>query len=467
MMFALPSRPLAVVLPILLLVLLHGLPCGTPPLAAQEALVGDFPKYLADREIDAGDRGAFQEGSGWNETKQKLLIKVLARIGAPAELMLPWRDAARDVAPAGTAQPLGDMLVRVRGKATFVATLALTPEQEQLAGRPRLDLVRIVDEKGAVVDVVTKEAPRSWPRWKTISEPAWTVGLPLSTAPGPQPGPPPEGGATWPAEPAALLLAATGISWSADTPLGRLGMDYGLFESITDSRKLEATEADAFYAVLAATGRAGEGEIEAAAGKPGDIVPLIDPGQKWFATHRGDPVTIEGIARRATRIAVDGSARQKQVGADHYWEVFVFVNTPLLAVNNRTQDTYPIVCCVRTLPAGMPTGEQISERVRISGFALKRYGYPLADLEISSSQGDVRTKGERMETALVIGKTAAWMPNPSTQGASNLLFWIFSGLAALVGLALLVGAWSINRDARRAARASREQLPDRLDLPGH
>ena len=107
-------------------------------------------------------------------------------------------------------------------------------------------------------------------------------------------------------------------------------------------------------------------------------------------------MTIEGIARRATRIAVDGAARQKQVGADHYWEVFVFVNTPLLAVNNRTQDTYPIVCCVRTLPAGMPTGEQISERVRISGFALKRYGYPLADLEISSSQGDVRTKGERM-----------------------------------------------------------------------
>ena len=115
----------------------------------------------------------------------------------------------------------------------------------------------------------------------------------------------------------------------------------------------------------------------------------------------------------------------------------------------------------------MPTGEQISERVRLSGFALKRYGYPLANLEISSSQGDVRTKGERMETALLIGKTAAWIPNPSTQGASNLLFWIFSGLAALVGLALLVGAWSINRDARRAARASREQLPDRLDLPGH
>jgi hypothetical protein len=433
---------------------------------AQESLVGDFPKYLADREIDEGDRGVFQDGAAWNEAKQKMLIKVLARIGAPAELMLPWRDSARDVAAAGAAQPLGDMLVRVRGKATFVAALALPADQEQLAGRPRLDVVRIVDEKGAVVDVVTKEAPASWPRWTPIDEPAWAVGLPLSTGAGPQPGPPPEGGKDWPKDPAALLLAATGISWSADTPLGRLGMDYGLFETVVDGRKLEAGEADAFYAALAAVGRAGEGDIEAAAGKPGDIVALIDPSQKWFATHRGDPVTIEGIARRATRIAVDGAVRQKQVGGDHYWEIFVFVSTPLLVVNNRKQDDYPIVCCVRTLPAGMPTGEQISERVRVSGFALKRYGYPLADLEISSSQGNVRTKGERMETALVIGKTATWIPNPSTQGASNLLFWIFSSLAALVGLALLAGAWSMNRDARRAARASREQLPDRLDLPG-
>jgi hypothetical protein len=453
-------RPLVVILAVAGMLSAPGL------LPAQESLVGDFPKYLADREIDAGDRSLFQEGTAWNEAKQKLLIKVLARIGAPAELMLPWREAARDVAAAGAPQPLGDMLVRLRGKATFVATLTLSPEQEQLAGRGRLDLVRIRDEKGAIVDVVTKDAPRSWPRWKTIDEPAWVVGLPLATTPGPQPGPPPEGGETWPTEPPALLLAATGISWSADTPLGRLGMDYALFETVVDGRKLEATEADAFYALLAATGRAADGEIEAAAGKPGDVVPLIDPGQKWFATHRGDPLTIEGIARRATRIAVDGTARQKQVGADHYWELFVFVNTPLLAVNNRTQDSYPIVCCVRTLPAGMPSGEQISERVRISGFALKRYGYPLADLEISSSQGDVRTKGERMETALVIGKSASWVPNPSNRGASNLLFWIFSSLAALVGLALLAGAWSINRDARRAARASREQLPDRLDLPG-
>lgn len=447
--------------------ILTGVLLAAAPAVAQDPLVGDFPKYLADREIDAGDRSLFQDGSAWNESKQKLLIKVLARINAPAELMLPWRDAARDVAAAGAAQPVGDMLVRVRGKATFVAALQLPPEQEQLAGRGRLDVVRIIDEKGAVVDVVTKEAPKAWPRWKTIDEPAWAVGLPLSTAPGPQPGPPPEGGATWPAQPAALLLAATEISWSADTPLGRLGMDYGLFETVVDGRKLEASEADVFYALLAATGRAAAGEIEAAAGKPGDIVPLIDPGQKWFATHRGDPLTVEGIARRATRIAVDGAARQKQVGADHYWEVFVFVNTPLLAVNDRTQDSYPIVCCVRSLPPGMPTGEQISERVRVSGFALKRYGYPLADLEISSSQGDVRTKGERMETALVIGKTATWMPNPSTQGASNLLFYIFSGLATLVGLALVIGAWSINRDARRAARASREELPKRLDLPGH
>ena len=51
--------------------------------------------------------------------------------------------------------------------------------------------------------------------------------------------------------------------------------------------------------------------------------------------------------------------------------------TSLIKIDDRVQDTYPIVCCVRDLPAGMPTGQQINEQVRVSGFAMKRYAYPL------------------------------------------------------------------------------------------
>ena len=172
-------------------------------------------------------------------------------------------------------------------------------------------------------------------------------------------------------------------------------------------------------------------------------------------------MTVKGIARRATRISIDDTWRREQVGADHYWELYVFVDTPLLQVNERQQTDYPIVCCVRDLPAGFPTGDAIGEKVSVSGFALKRYAYPLPDLDISSSQGDRKTRDQRMETALLVGKTAAWTPAPSIAGATSTLSWIFSALAAVVGLALAYGLWSMNRrDHRRA------DLPDRIDLPG-
>jgi hypothetical protein len=237
-------------------------------------------------------------------------------------------------------------------------------------------------------------------------------------------------------------------------------MDYGLFATVVDGKRLEGGDSEAFYALLAAVGRAAAGSIEAAAGKPAEIVPIIDPARKWFASHRGDPVTVSGIARRAVRISVDEPWRREQVGTDHYWELYVFVDTPLLKVGDRTQDDYPIVCCVRDLPEGFPAGEAISEQVKVSGFAFKRYGYPLPDLDISSSQGDRKTRDQRMETALLVGRTLAWKPEPSVTTATNTLSWIFSAIAAVIGLALVYSLFALNRGGPRP------DLPDRIDLPG-
>jgi hypothetical protein len=237
-------------------------------------------------------------------------------------------------------------------------------------------------------------------------------------------------------------------------------MDYGLFETVVDNAKLVAGDTAAFYDMLAAVGRAGPGVIEAAAGKPAAILPLIDPARQWFASHRGDPVTVTGIARRAVRIAIDEEWRRRQVAADHYWELYVFVNTPLLQVNDRRQDDYPIVCCVRELPAGFPTGDAIGEKVTVSGFALKRYLYPLPDLDISSSQGDRETRNQKMATPLLIGRTVSWTPEPSLAGATSMLSWVFTALAAAVGLALVYGLWSMNSRGGR-----RSPLPERIELP--
>jgi hypothetical protein len=422
--------------------------------ASASARGSSLDDYLSTWQIDRAARAVLEEPAAWNEAKQAAALRVLARIArAPAGLADHWAVDATPVDDLAPGNRVEDRLVRVAGRAAFVTAVPLAAEQAELAGRKQLEVVRILTPAGTAVDVIADNVPRAWPRGSSIDEPAAAVGLPLAESGGPS---------TAPGPASQLLVAAVRVSWFPPTPLGDLGMDYGLFDTVEDGQKLVAGDTEAFYAMLAAVGGAAAAPAD---GPVTDVLQLIDPGQRWFESHRGEPITLEGIARRATRITVDDARRRQQLGTDHYWELFVFVPTPLIKVNERLQQDYPIVCCVRTLPAGMPTGQRIGERVRLSGFALKRYGYPLQDLRITSSQGDEVQKGQRRETALVIGKQATWLPAPSPTTAVNTLGWTFLALAAVVGLALALAAWSFSRDSRRHGRGGRGELPDRIDIP--
>ena len=418
-----------------------------------------FADYLATWKIDRGSRSVLEEPSAWNPAKQGIAVKVLARLSRlPAPLAAQWKADAIDLRSLAATRRVQDLMVKVDGRATFVATVPLTEEESEVAGRRQLEIVRIVSEDGLAVDVLADHVPKAWPRNARIDEPASVIGLPLSEGPGPA-------GDGQPATAPTILLAAPSVSWFPPTTLGALGMDYGLFDSVGDGQKLVAGDTEAFYAVLAAMGRATTAGIASAAGPSGDIIPLINPASGWFAQHRGDPVTFAGVARRATRIEIDDPLRRRQLGTDHYWELFVFVPTPLIKVHGKLQEDYPVVCCVRTLPEGMPTGQQIGERVQVSGFAFKRYGYPLPDLRISTSQGSEDQKGQRQETALLIGREATWLPAPSPTREVNTLGWVFLSIASVIGIALALAAWSFARDSRRRDRQARRELPDRIELP--
>ena len=439
----------------------HSCAADAEPSAATSAM--PFVDYLATWKIDRASRVVLEEPTGWSPAKQEIAIKVLARLTrVPANLAVQWSADAVDLSSLAATQRVQDRLVKVDGRATFVATVPLPEEESEVAGRRQLEIVRIVTADGTAVDVLADHVPKAWPRAVRIDEPAAAVGLPLSEGPGPTSVPGGDGPA---AAPPALLLVAASVGWFPPTPLGKLGMDYGLFDSVVDGQKLVAGDTEAFYALLAAMGRATATGIASIAGPPGDIVPLINPGAGWFAKHRGDSFTVEGVARRATRIEVDDPLRRRQLGTDHYWELFVFVPTPLIEVHGKLQEDYPVVCCVRTLPEGMPTGQEIGERVRVSGFALKRYGYPLPDVKISSSQGTEEQKGQRQETALLVGREAGWLPAPSPTKEVNTLGWVFLSIASVIGLALALAAWSFARDTRRRDRQARRELPDRIELP--
>lgn len=425
---------------------------------AADRPAGTPADFLATWKLDRPARAALEAPGPWDAGKLQVCLRLLARLGlAPPAALAAWADAATPV--ADTLPEPGDAFVRFEGRAVFAAPFALPPEQAEIAGRGALDLVRVETSAG-LVDVIADAIPQAWPRWQSLDEPVAVTGLVVSTAPGPRPEPPAGVSAAWPAGAAGALVAARRVAWHPATPLGRLGMDYGLFDTVADGRKLVAGDTDAFYALLAAAGRGTQSALEEAAGPPADAIALIDPTRRWFADHRGDAVTFQGTARRATRIQVDEPHRRRQIGADHYWELFVFVPTSLIKVNGRLQDTYPIVCCVRDLPAGMPTGQRINERVGVSGFAMKRYAYPLPQ-----AQGADQGPAARQETPLVIGQRAVWIPGPAGAGATSLLGWAFLGLAGLVGLVLAFGAWRLNRDARLARRRQRAALPDRVQLP--
>ena len=85
---------------------------------------------------------------------------------------------------------------------------------------------------------------------------------------------------------------------------------------------------------------------------------------------------------------------------------------------------------------------------------------------ISSSQGDTRTAGERIYPPLVIGARATWRPAPSVQGATDILFWIFSAIIGVVAAFVAYNVWSAGRAASRDGAQRRCQLPDRVQLPG-
>lgn len=431
--------------------------------AAQSSLVAaevarDVPGFLAAQQIDRAQRAALEEATAWGDDAEAVLVKVLARLEPPRSFLARWREGAAPLPPTGTPVEPGDSLKLVRGRATFVAPRVLAEPLATLAGRPGYDLVRITDAGGQVVDAVLPRAPASWPRWKAIDEPVEVLVLPLATKAEPSVGEPAAGGDPWPQPAPAALVAAVGLSWSPDTPAGRAGVNYALFDTVADGKPMAAGDTDAFYALLAVAGRVEPATLAAEAGST-DVMQLIDPRSGWFPARRGDPAVIKGNVLRATRVAIDDDVRRRETGLDHYWELYVFVETPRLDVDGRLQDTYPIVCCVRSLPAGMPTGDKINEPVRVAGYTLKRYAY---SFEEPTADGAER---ERRLTTLLVGPEAEWL---TQAGPVNASIYLYVGIAALAALAAIyaLGVFSGSRSIDAAIRKTHQELPDRVDLPG-
>lgn len=185
-----------------------------------------------------------------------------------------------------------------------------------------------------------------------------------------------------------------------------------------------------------------------AEGKFSSVAPLfLQPEQEV-----GELVRIEGLARRAVRIAIPGGvAFLGQTSLDGYCELEVFT---------ADSQNLPVVCCVSGLPADFPVGDQISEPVRVDGVFFKSWRYRTR----KNLAGPGETgRQKRMYTPVVVGGVPTWL----TAATSERNGWgLRGGIAFLV--ALVVFWVTMFRLAERDRRRRAASQPDRLDeMPGN
>jgi hypothetical protein len=242
-------------------------------------------------------------------------------------------------------------------------------------------------------------------------------------------------------EPIAVLVAPR-LQWRGESPLGNLGMDFGLFEGIQDNSAMTAADRDAFYRLLllarnadpARLARDAEQLDAASSGLP---ALFRDP-----ASQRGRLVRLSGTALRVVRVHIDDPAVVSRLGADHYFEI------DLVAEGSQNN---PLVFCTLELPEGMPLSATppYGESVEVTGFFFKTWQYPtpLSAAEKAANPGSFQA----LQTApLVVGPAPLWKQAATEKKSSHGTAVAALLVLATIGACLLL--WHIRQADREFSR---------------
>lgn len=246
----------------------------------------------------------------------------------------------------------------------------------------------------------------------------------------------------------APILVARRMAWYPQTPLGDLGMDVGLFDDVSTSHGLSASDRECFYQLLAAAGRAGTRQLLRAVPKDGrdaKVTPLFNEPRK----QQGRLVELTGTARRAVLVRVEDRDIIERLGIDHYYELQVFTSD--------SQDN-PLTFCVRELPRGFPDGDRIIETVRIAGFFFKKWGFRSS--EEAEPQAQAKPGAIRRQLApLLVGREPVWVrPVPADQRFAN-------GVALVLFVVLTAVLWLVVAILSRGDAKFHRQVSHRLSPP--
>lgn len=208
-------------------------------------------------------------------------------------------------------------------------------------------------------------------------------------------------------------------------------MDQGLFDDVREGQRIAQEEREAFYQLLAEAGRTGTRELlQNAKESPDTLIGLLQKPQE----HAGELLVVDGVALRATLVRVDDPDVVARFGIDHYYELELSVNLERpVKLDGKLFGTFPVVVCVRQLPAGMPTGEHIHEHVRVAAFFFKIWAYR------TETAGADEVANRRQIAPLLVGREPLWIESEAAEGGST------DAGAILVGLfvAGIAGLWFV------------------------
>jgi hypothetical protein len=455
-------------------------PASAVPRHATEAKPSGL-KAVLRRRIDESHFNRLLDGREIDEEETETLLKVMLELTA-FNLQEREQWARRDWEAArlfkNSREEQGDIFV-VSGRVRRVEELVPTPEFAKLFQLPRYYRceLRLAAGEGAKKEagneavVFARFVPRSWQQGETLDENAGALGIYLKCV-----------GES--AQQPCPVFVAERMAWYPDTPLGRLGMDVGLLDGVSNGRRVLDSEREAFYQMLAAVGRAKPGELLRLAERQLAELPekmreqWIDKEgvphhlpYKWtdaqgierysvqplfnlpHARH-GQLVALRGTVRQIRHVIVDDRDIRARFGITHYYEVPLF-----------TEDSgdNPLVICVRELPQGLPVGESAEARanVEVAGFFFKLWSYRI---EIPRGFEDERGgPGPVYQLApLIFARDLHWYP--VEKPGVNIWAGIIGGICVAVAVVVfwIAGWWSARRSPRIRPPGA-EQI--KIDMP--
>ena len=334
----------------------------------------------------------FKDGEAWNPTQNNFTAQLIYTAKRfPLDFILPWTQSSQAAADMLDGKDIKDeekrdiafelrafnrteqrgALYHLEGTAEAIESVTLIPELQTRFEMDSLYFVAVKLNSGHRVLIITSVIPKKWKTGASVSYPVSADAYFLKYGPLDK----------QTDKPRHSYFIATRIAWHPDTPLGNLGMDYGLFDEL-DSKPLppgrkipfptdctlNERNRECFYQELAAVKRALDpkkfAEIKKLALTQRDEVwDMRDPRHTMTVERQSYPVEalfndpiaqrgnlfwLTGRARRIVAIPVDAPDVRARFGIEQYYNIYLFTSD---------SDDNPLVINVLELPEGVQTGD--------------------------------------------------------------------------------------------------------------